>query len=150
MGNGDKKGGGFPVELAMLAPGNKPAAKEKPHYLGHRDRLRERATAGGLSALPDYEVLELLLFRSIPRGDVKPLAKQLLARFGRGPRGSLIGPAGALQGAVGGRGERVNLRPRRGRAEGPTCSQRSRQHSLAGSFIDRSPVGDGAQRPRSR
>jgi DNA repair protein RadC len=53
-----------------------------PHYAGHRERLRERAAAGGLPALPDYEVLELLLFRSIPRGDVKPLAKQLLARFG--------------------------------------------------------------------
>jgi DNA repair protein RadC len=57
-------------------------AKPKPHYLGHRDRLRDRAVDGGLSALPDYEVLELLLFRAIPRGDVKPLAKQLLARFG--------------------------------------------------------------------
>ena len=54
----------------------------RPHYLGHRDRLRERAQVGGLAALPDYEVLELQLFRSIPRGDVKPLAKQLLARFG--------------------------------------------------------------------
>jgi DNA repair protein RadC len=58
------------------------APKPKPHYVGHRDRLRERAAAGGLAALPDYEVLELQLFRSIPRGDVKPLAKQLLARFG--------------------------------------------------------------------
>ena len=56
--------------------------KVRPHYAGHRDRLRERALAGGLCALPDYEVLELQLFRSIPRGDVKPLAKQLLARFG--------------------------------------------------------------------
>jgi DNA repair protein RadC len=53
-----------------------------PHYLGHRDRLRDRAAGGGPGALPDYELLELLLFRSIPRGDVKPLAKQLLARFG--------------------------------------------------------------------
>jgi DNA repair protein RadC len=53
-----------------------------PHYLGHRERLRERALAGGLAALPDYEVLELHLFRSIPRGDVKPLAKRLIARFG--------------------------------------------------------------------
>ena len=60
----------------------KPARKEKPHYVGHRDRLRERAAAGGLAALPDYELLELFLFRAIPRGDVKPLAKQLLARFG--------------------------------------------------------------------
>ena len=58
----------------------KPAPR--PHFLGHRDRLRDRASAGGLAALPDYEVVELLLFRSIPRGDVKPLAKALLARFG--------------------------------------------------------------------
>jgi DNA repair protein RadC len=62
-----------------LAPKRLP--KPKPHYAGHRDRLRERALAGGLAALPDYEVLELQLFRSVPRGDVKPLAKQLLARF---------------------------------------------------------------------
>lgn len=54
----------------------------QPHHLGHRERLRDRAQAGGMAALPDYEVLELLLFRAIPRGDVKPLAKQLLARFG--------------------------------------------------------------------
>ena len=60
----------------------KRAATPAPHYLGHRDRLRERAMGGGPAALPDYEVLELLLFRSRPRGDVKPLAKQLLARFG--------------------------------------------------------------------
>lgn len=53
----------------------------KPHHLGHRERLRERARAG-LDPLPDYELLELILFRSIPRGDVKPLAKALLARFG--------------------------------------------------------------------
>jgi DNA repair protein RadC len=64
--------------------------KPKPHYVGHRDRLRDRALAGGLAALPDYEVLELQLFRSIPRGDVKPLAKQLLVRFG-----SLAGVLGA-------------------------------------------------------
>ncbi len=54
----------------------------KPHHAGHRERLRERALAGGLSALPDYELLELYLFRSIPMKDVKPLAKALLARFG--------------------------------------------------------------------
>ena len=66
------------------------APKPKPHYAGHRDRLRERALAGGLAALPDYELLELYLFQWIPRGDVKPLAKQLLARFG-----SLAGVLGA-------------------------------------------------------
>ncbi|WP_293905053.1 DNA repair protein RadC [Phenylobacterium sp.] len=60
----------------------RPAPAPKPHYTGHRDRLRDRAATGGLAALPDYEVLELLLFRAIPRGDLKPLAKQLLARFG--------------------------------------------------------------------
>ena len=53
-----------------------------PHHQGHRERLRERARKGGLEALPDYELLELYLFRSIPLRDVKPLAKALLARFG--------------------------------------------------------------------
>ena len=53
----------------------------RPHQ-GHRERLRERARKGGLEALPDYELLELFLFRSLPQGDVKPLAKALLARFG--------------------------------------------------------------------
>ncbi len=58
------------------------AAPAQPHQLGHRERLRTRAARGGLAALPDYELLELLLFRSIPRGDVKPLAKALITRFG--------------------------------------------------------------------
>jgi len=57
-------------------------ATVKPHHLGHRERLRDRARAGGLGALPDYEVLEVYLFRTFPRGDIKPLAKALLARFG--------------------------------------------------------------------
>jgi DNA repair protein RadC len=59
------------------------AAKDKPHYLGHRERLRERF-AGSASAddFADYELLELLLFRLIPRADTKPVAKALLARFG--------------------------------------------------------------------
>ncbi len=55
---------------------------EKPHFYGHRDRLRERFAAGGGDDLPDYELLELLLFQIIPRRDVKPLAKQMIARFG--------------------------------------------------------------------
>ncbi|AYO82860.1 RadC family protein [Methylobacterium brachiatum] len=59
-----------------------PAAKEAPHYHGHRDRLREKFAAAGSEALPDYELLELVLFRAIPRRDVKPLAKALVARFG--------------------------------------------------------------------
>ena len=53
-----------------------------PHHVGHRERLRERALAGGLATSPDYEVLELYLFRSARMADVKPKAKALLARFG--------------------------------------------------------------------
>lgn len=53
-----------------------------PHYLGHRDRLRERFLTAGPDALADYELLELVLFRSIPRRDVKPIAKELIRRFG--------------------------------------------------------------------
>lgn len=56
-----------------------------PHHLGHRERLRDRARAGGLAALPDYELLELYLFRSIPQKDTKALAKALIARFGSLP-----------------------------------------------------------------
>lgn len=54
----------------------------KPHYLGHRDRLRERFSTGGVEALADYELLELYLFNSIPRKDIKPLAKHLISTFG--------------------------------------------------------------------
>ncbi len=49
---------------------------------GHRERLRERFLSAGADALPDYELMELLLFRSRARGDVKPVAKRLIARFG--------------------------------------------------------------------
>ncbi|MCU0837311.1 MAG: DNA repair protein RadC [Rhodospirillales bacterium] len=62
-----------------------PAAElggNRPSYWGHRERLRERFLRGSDDALPDYELLELLLFFSIPRCDTKPMAKQLLERFG--------------------------------------------------------------------
>jgi len=49
---------------------------------GHRERLRRRFMEGGADALPDYELLELILFRALPRRDVKPLARRLLKRFG--------------------------------------------------------------------
>ena len=55
---------------------------EAPHYLGHRQRLRERFVEHGHSSLPDYELLELFLFRSVPRRDVKKMAKDLVTRFG--------------------------------------------------------------------
>jgi DNA repair protein RadC len=59
----------------------RPDDEDEPHYHGHRDRLRQRFLQGGPDALPDYELLELLLFLGIPRKDVKPLAKALIARF---------------------------------------------------------------------
>ena len=55
---------------------------EEQHYLGHRARLRERFLGPGGEAIPDYELLELILFSARPRGDVKPLAKRLLKQFG--------------------------------------------------------------------
>ena len=54
----------------------------KPHYHGHRDRLRARFAEKGAESLADYELLELYLFRSIPRRDVKPIAKDLIEKFG--------------------------------------------------------------------
>ncbi|TIX78783.1 MAG: DNA repair protein RadC, partial [Mesorhizobium sp.] len=72
----------FFSENQIQPPVKTKATEEKPHYLGHRDRLRQRFAAAGPDALPDYELLELLLFRLIPRADTKPVAKALLARFG--------------------------------------------------------------------
>jgi DNA repair protein RadC len=58
------------------------AVTAMPHYYGHRRRLRERMVAAGAESLPDYELLEMLLFAANPQGDVKPAAKSLLAHFG--------------------------------------------------------------------
>ena len=77
------------------APARPAGLAEAPHYKGHRDRLRSRFIETGDQGLPDYEILELLLFRSIPRVDVKPLAKELIARFG------------SLSGVLGARRERL-------------------------------------------
>jgi DNA repair protein RadC len=75
-------GNGSDSSAAPALPGNSSAVVDPPHYHGHRDRLRSRFQDAGADALPDYELLELLLFRSIPQRDVKPLAKALIARFG--------------------------------------------------------------------
>ena len=56
--------------------------EKKPHYAGHRKRLRERFLRDLGQTMEDYELLELVLTQAIPRGDVKPLAKQLIADFG--------------------------------------------------------------------
>ncbi len=53
-----------------------------PLHLGHRERLRDRFLVGGADAMPDYELLEMVLFRANKRGDTKPTAKALIARFG--------------------------------------------------------------------
>ena len=55
---------------------------EKPHFLGHRERLRRRLLEAGAVALADYELLELILFNAIPQRDVKPIAKALIEKFG--------------------------------------------------------------------
>ncbi len=77
---------GFQRGLDFFQPERVPPAAPhpeatKPQHSGHRERLRQRAQVS-LAALPDYELLELLLARSLPRCDIKPLAKTLLARFG--------------------------------------------------------------------
>ncbi len=60
----------------------KVSLKDKPHYHGHRERLRQRLLQSGIDSLKDYEALELLLTYAIPRKDTKPIAKALLERFG--------------------------------------------------------------------
>jgi DNA repair protein RadC len=69
-----------PSGLSDLSNGG--FARTGPHQAGHRERLRERFLDGGAAAMPDYELMELVLFSAIPRRDVKPLAKALIARFG--------------------------------------------------------------------
>ena len=75
----EKAAGGLADSLSapVLTEGS-----NRPHYWGHRQRLRDRFLAGDDTALPDYELLELMLFFAVRRADTKPLAKQLLARFG--------------------------------------------------------------------
>lgn len=76
----------------MEEPSNSRASSGKPHHVGHRDRLRARFREAGPEALADYELLELLLFRSLPRRDTKPIAKDLLSTFG-----SIAGVLGASE-----------------------------------------------------
>jgi DNA repair protein RadC len=59
-----------------------PQGKQPSYITDHRKRLRDRFMTGGAAALPDYEMLELVLFRAIPRQDVKPLARLLIDNFG--------------------------------------------------------------------
>ncbi|UXM93883.1 DNA repair protein RadC [Bartonella sp. HY329] len=70
------------TKLLDTKKGKTKQPKEKMHYEGHRQRLRQRFIETDGQALADYELLELLLFRSVPRADTKPLAKALLQHFG--------------------------------------------------------------------
>ncbi|MFC3630590.1 DNA repair protein RadC [Paracoccus angustae] len=93
--------GEMPLPLFQPAPDEAapvPLAPGKaPSYLAdHRARLRDRFLAGGASAMPDYELLELVLFRAIPRQDVKPLARRLIETFGDLNR-VLTAPAARLE-----------------------------------------------------
>ncbi len=66
----------------MATGGSDRKSGKMPHYHGHRDRLRDRFKTAGEDSLADYELLELLLFRLLPRRDTKPIAKTLIDRFG--------------------------------------------------------------------
>lgn len=66
----------------ITLPGLALKRESQAGHLGHRARLRERFLKGGAEALPDYELLEVLLWQAIPRKDTKPIAKALLAAFG--------------------------------------------------------------------
>lgn len=81
-------------------PDNPPAnASHRPHHVGHRERLRSRFLKDFGQSMPDYELVELLLTLAIPRRDVKPLAKELLAKFGGMP--GLIAASGEELAAFG-------------------------------------------------
>ncbi|MBZ0227209.1 MAG: DNA repair protein RadC [Bauldia sp.] len=78
---------------------------EPPHFLGHRERLKARFRDAGPDALPDYELIELILFQVLPRRDTKPIAKALLVRFGS--FSEVLSAPEALLMEVGGVGESV-------------------------------------------
>src|SRR6185436_2661489 len=72
----------------------------KPHYLEHRKRLRDRFQKTGIDGLHDYELIELLLTYAMPRVDVKPIAKELIKRFG-GLAGTMDATRGELEAVAG-------------------------------------------------
>ncbi|MEM7190408.1 MAG: DNA repair protein RadC [Pseudomonadota bacterium] len=68
-------------EAAAPPPVKTKRRVDRDHQQGHRARLRERFITAGPASVADYEMLELVLFRAIPRRDVKPLAKRLIEEF---------------------------------------------------------------------
>ena len=81
------------------------AMNDRPHHTGHRDRLRKRFSEAGDDALADYELVELMLFRLLPRRDTKPVAKALLKRFGT--LGAVLGAPAKLLSEIPGIGDAV-------------------------------------------
>ncbi len=73
---------GFETARPLQMPRARKSPGAEEHRKAHRDRLRQRFTEGGADAVPDYELLEMVLYRALPRGDTKPLAKGLLKQFG--------------------------------------------------------------------
>ncbi len=106
MGFKDEQGFDVSTGRSTSAPG-KQARPDKPGHFGHRERLRERFSCGGADAMPDYELLELLLFRAIPQKDTKPIAKALIARFGT--FGDVLAAPAARLKEVDGIGDKVIL-----------------------------------------
>ena len=113
------------------------AADATPHYHGHRERLRGRFREAGAEALSDYELLELLLFRVMPRRDVKPLAKALVAKFGSFAEAIAAPPARLAE--VKGRGLHHRIQ---GRAGGSQPVLAGRREETSGAVIM-----DGGARP---
>lgn len=83
-GRGRRDTSGIDEQSGLFATGSTAVAAARPvdDKVGHRKRLRQRFQIGGPEALPDYELLEMILCRAFPRIDTKPLAKRLLAKFG--------------------------------------------------------------------
>ena len=93
------------MDEVSIVPAKKPEQKIPSYLRDHRTRLRERFLNGGAEAMPDYEILEMVLFRAIPRQDVKPLARKLIETFG--DFGSVIGAPSKQLNAVKGVGTSV-------------------------------------------
>lgn len=90
----------LPFDLDETEPVAMKSGRTPSYMADHRKRLRTRFMDGGASAIPDYELLELVLFRAIPRQDVKPLAYRLMEEFGDFNR-VVSAPAERLRGIAG-------------------------------------------------
>ncbi|MDR3475779.1 MAG: DNA repair protein RadC [Devosia sp.] len=109
---------------------------QEPHYLGHRERARQRFLKAGAEGLEDYELMELVLQLSIPRRDTKALAKELIARFGS--FSGVLGAAPARLAEVKGLGEvsATNLKIIQAAAQRFARDRVSREMPILGSWSE--------------